>query len=240
VASADVKRETERWLDAFEAAGNCGDVAAADRARWMLAWLSRPMYRQIVRRRFPRLLGGASDTDEAVDAAMDFVFRRVAGFRRERAPFSNWAYRGAVMAIRCCVQKQRRRHRTLELHDALPDRRRDPEDWSAEISDLNAEVETLSSRVRFVLVHRFGLGGVRPQTAKAIGRDLGGITQQGVLQIEQRAIGKLRERMCAMITEQRGARDAGNHHTERITAPGSGVGGGGCSGVDVSGLHEGP
>jgi RNA polymerase primary sigma factor len=58
-------------------------------------------------------------------------------------------------------------------------------------TELTAALRGLDPRMRHVLAHRFGLGGVQPQTLEEIGTDLG-ITRERVRQLETRALRELR------------------------------------------------
>jgi RNA polymerase sigma factor (sigma-70 family) len=68
--------------------------------------------------------------------------------------------------------------------------RSDRLDWPAVVEALRA----LTDRERVVLVRRFGLDGAPPSLAREIGAALG-ITRQGVMKIERRALGRLRDRL---------------------------------------------
>ena len=59
-------------------------------------------------------------------------------------------------------------------------------------AELEAALAQLDPRMRYVIEHRFGLGGHAPQTLAELGRDLG-ITRERVRQLETRALHQLRQ-----------------------------------------------
>ncbi|MFH1746061.1 MAG: sigma-70 family RNA polymerase sigma factor [Planctomycetota bacterium] len=73
----------------------------------------------------------------------------------------------------------------------------DEDDTSAPLRDLIERMsDTLSRRERFILHHRFGLGGEGFQTLVQVGQRIG-ISRERVRQIESRALGRLRAEFSA-------------------------------------------
>ncbi|MDD3000146.1 MAG: RNA polymerase sigma factor RpoD/SigA [Candidatus Riflebacteria bacterium] len=82
----------------------------------------------------------------------------------------------------------------LFLRDVITDNESDP---SAEIekkaldSELEKLLDSLTEREKIVVIHRFGLGDLKPYTLEEIGKLLG-VTRERVRQIEVQALAKLR------------------------------------------------
>ncbi len=62
----------------------------------------------------------------------------------------------------------------------------------AQTADLQAAIDRLAPRMRFVVLRRFGLDGEPPQTLEEVGVELG-ITRERVRQLETRALKELRQ-----------------------------------------------
>lgn len=66
-------------------------------------------------------------------------------------------------------------------------------DAAAEAARIRGWLGQLRTRDRLVVVLRFGLEGEPPMSLEAVGKVLGGLTRERIRQIEERAMGELRE-----------------------------------------------
>lgn len=83
---------------------------------------------------------------------------------------------------------------SLFLRDIIRDDENDPSEEFEKKSldaELNKMLNSLSEREKIVVMHRFGLGDLKPYTLEEIGKLLG-VTRERVRQIESQALTKLR------------------------------------------------
>jgi RNA polymerase sporulation-specific sigma factor len=138
--------------------------------------------------------------EEAAQAGRKGLWRAILRYDAQRGtPFASYAYRAIMHYVWAAVQANlaamRREVSIGELRLYAYREGRDPAEvsrWEEVRQSLGALVERLSTRLRFVIVARYGLDGQEEQTLQALGAQLG-CTGEWVRRLQCEALVWLRQ-----------------------------------------------
>ncbi len=139
-----------------------------------------------------RLLGEGPDAEDAAQAAFVVMVRKARGLAGGTGDLGGWLHRTARMVSRTALRARRTRTRREREASMTRERDRAAEAWNSLRGDLDAELDSLPSGYRDVLVLRYfeGLSGV--ETAERLA-----VPESTVNTRASRALERLRARLGA-------------------------------------------